>query len=40
MKTTPYTPEEVAALHFDARRDAIYFVIMTAAAFCFLLLFL
>jgi hypothetical protein len=35
MKTKPYTAEEVAAMHFETRRDAIYFVIMTAAAFGF-----
>lgn len=35
MKTKPYTAEEVAAMHFETRRDAIYYVIMTAAAFGF-----
>ena len=33
MKTEPYTAAEVDAMRFEARRDAIYYVIMTAAAF-------
>jgi hypothetical protein len=35
MKTEPYTAAEVDAMRFEARRDAIYYVIMTAAAFGF-----
>ena len=35
MKTEPYTTEEVNAMTLEARRDAIYFIVMTAAAFGF-----